>query len=338
MALVVARREVGVVREPALGFGEDLRRDDRRHGHRDPVGLGPAAAARFAVLAIGALRRVLRLHVLMPVIEKGARVGALAQDAVDGGLAPVIRPARRRDTLIGEPLGDAAARETFLCAPAEDVTYHRRLGFVLPQRGAVLAFARHVSVAVGRVAAHQPAASGPVHLPPTRALADLGPLVLSEGPLHRQQQFALWGVRRLTLKELHRDAGFFPLLQQEDLMGGLADQPVGRQNQQSLECASVRRIAQAVEGWALQGGPRVRLVDELLDDAVPTLLGVRPDGFELTLYRCLLFLATRTHPGIDGGPLPAWAPVALVTSTHRPTADPQRSRGMAPWTVAALPW
>ena len=105
--------------------------------------------------------------------------------------------------------------------------------------------ARHVAVAVGGAAGEVVAVAGLLELAAAEALAEDGALVLGDGALDLQQELVVRVVGDRALQEHDLAAGLAELLQEQDLVGVLARQPVGGQHGDDLEVAVADGVAEA---------------------------------------------------------------------------------------------
>jgi hypothetical protein len=110
----------------------------------------------------------------------------------------------------------------------EDAPHHRRLGLEDRKMGGPCSAAGDAPVAVGRLPGDDLARAGAPQLAAPVALGDLGPLVLSDHPLHLGEQPGLGVVvQRWRIREPHRHAEAGQLVQHDHLVGVGPGQPVG---------------------------------------------------------------------------------------------------------------
>ena len=81
------------------------------------------------------------------------------------------------------------------------------------------------------------------------------------GPLDLEQELVVRVVGDRPLDELDVAGGLAELLQQEDLVGVAAGQPVGAVDADDVELALAGGVAEAVEGRAVEPRAGVALVD-----------------------------------------------------------------------------
>ena len=97
--------------------------------------------------------------------------------------------------------------------------------------------------------------------PAPAPLQDLGPLVLGDDALDLKQQVVLRGAADRVVEEDHVGPGPPELLDQQDLVGIAAGQPVRRHDVDALDRSSGDRVAQALQRRAHQERAAVALVD-----------------------------------------------------------------------------
>src|SRR3954465_731636 len=86
-----------------------------------------------------------------------------------------------------------------------------------------------ITISVGSLAEDTDrATAGRVHLAAPAPLEDLGPFIFGDHPLHLEQQLLLRLVADLVVEEHDLDAAAPELLDEEDLIGILASQAIGR--------------------------------------------------------------------------------------------------------------
>ena len=101
------------------------------------------------------------------------------------------------------------------------------------------------------------------------------------------------------LDELDVAGGLAELLQQEDLVGVAAGQPVGAVDAEDVELALAGGVAEAVEGRAVEPRAGVALVDVDVIVVEFVAVGGRPaaQGVELAVDRSGHAPASRSRPG-----------------------------------------
>src|SRR5439155_24850988 len=97
--------------------------------------------------------------------------------------------------------------------------------------------------------------------------------------------------------------GLAELLQQEDLVGIAAGEPVGAVDADDVEFALAGGVAEAVEGGAVEPRARIALVDvDVIVFEFVALCGrPAPQGVELTVDRLVTPLPLGRDAGVDRG-------------------------------------
>ena len=125
----------------------------------------------------------------------------------------------------------------------EDAAHDGRLGFVDDQvRGAVGA-AGDASVAVGDLGGQHLPGPRTIQLAAPSAFGELGPFVLGDDALDLHQQPPLWIVEGWCVGEADRHLVARELVQDQDLIGVGAGQPVRRQTPNGLDSARFGGVA-----------------------------------------------------------------------------------------------
>gem|GEM_PF-6981217 len=301
MALL-ARRALAVQLQLPLGHGEGLRVDEGRPGDGDPLRAGPQPARRVLGRPAIPLRALGRLgrRVLGAIVVVLAGVEPVGQDLVHGGRAPARLAAARRHAALAQPLGDGLHRALLLDQPGVDLPDHRRLGLVDDAATAV-AVAREVGVAVGACAGEKRASAGGVELAPAPALLEGGALELGEEAVDLAHQALLGAGAGRAVHEDDGAAGALQLLHDHVLIGVVAGQAVGCQDQHLIELAAPGGVAQAVQAGAVEAGAAHPIVGVavLRRDDQPVFAGVGLQGGDLALDGPLLLLLCRRDAGIQ---------------------------------------
>ena len=172
---------------------------------------------------------------------------------------PLAAPRPRRP--VGEPLEDLADGRPLVDQPAVERPDHLGLGLVDLQVGRDAVAGRDVAIAIGGLPGDPVAGAGLLELAAAESLAEHGPLVLGDGPLDLEQELVVGVVGDRPVDELDLAAGPAEFLQQEDLVGIAAGQPVGAVDRDDVELALAGGVAEAVEGRAIEPRAGVALVD-----------------------------------------------------------------------------
>ena len=141
----------------------------------------------------------------------------------------------------------------------------------------------------------QPAAAGP--------LGDERPLVLGDGPADLEQQLVLRVVGERPVGELDPAAAALQLLQKQDLVDGVAGQPVGVGDEDAVELGRRGEVAELVEAGATQRRPGVPVVaeDVVILERPLALRDAAAQAVELLVDGLRLGLALGRDPGVDRG-------------------------------------
>jgi hypothetical protein len=185
--------------------------------------------------------------------------------------------------------------------PADD----RGLGFKHHQPRRTMGVAGLAPVTVGGAPGQHLPCAGAEQLPASVPLGDLRPLVLSDHALALGEQLGLRVVvERWGVGEVHADAVAAQLVEDDDLVGIDAGEPVRGQTPHPLDQPGLRGVAQRVQPWSVQPGPGVAVIAELGDhlvalgaDAFAQHLELGPDGAPG-------LLAAGGHPCVERGSHP----------------------------------
>src|SRR3954452_16760881 len=291
----------GGLEQPAL--------DQRRNRHAEPFGrrhvVDPVGAA--GLLAAAPHRPQPDRPRPDPGLAEGGRpgVGGVPENAPHRRPVPGALAAPGRVALRLQAPADLADADAVTADPAEDQADDRGLLLVdLVARAPAAVPLADVAVAVGRPRQDADRAlARRVPLAASAALEDLGPLVLGHHALDLEQQVVLRREADRPVEEDDLDPGAAQLVDQEDLVGVAARQPVGRVDVDTIERAGGGRVAQALEGRADERGPAVALVDEAVlgRDAQPIPRQARVEGGELARDGLVGRLLVGRYAGVDGG-------------------------------------
>ncbi|HEX2141264.1 MAG TPA: hypothetical protein VHK28_03155 [Candidatus Limnocylindria bacterium] len=297
----LARRALAIELQLPLGHSEGLHVNDGRPGDTDPLGGGAQAAPRVFGRPPVPLARFLR-RILRPIIVVLAGVEAVGEDLVDSGGRPGHAPGAWRDALLGQAPSDGSHRQLVFDEPGEDLAHRRRLGLV-DRAGAALAVAGQIGVAVGTGPGEEAAGTGGVQLATAATLLEGGPLEFSEQAMHLAHQALFGAGGRGTGDEDDRAAGPFQFLNNDVLVGIVAGQPVGGQDEHLREFPAEGGVTQPVEAGAIEAGTAGAIVDVAMlgRDRQTMRGGVGVQGGELAGNGALLLLLGRRDTGIEGG-------------------------------------
>src|SRR5262245_38179455 len=192
-------------------------------------------------------------------------IGRILQDAphhtpIPHGLARAGHFARLR-----EPTTDLANGQAVVADPGKDLA--DQAGFVREDLIAGLPapfVLGYIAVPIGGAAEHihHPNPRG-VALATSMALDDLGALILSNHPLHLQEQVIFWALPQGPVEEHDLHPGASELIDQEYLIGIFARQAIWRVHIKPIHTARRHYVAQALQRWAHQGGPTIPFIEKL---------------------------------------------------------------------------
>ena len=201
----------------------------------------------------------------------------------------------------GQPLEDLADGHPLVDQPAVEHPHHLGLGLVDLQVPRDAVPPGDVAVAVGGLAGDPVAGPGLLELAAAEPLGEDGPLVLGDRPLDLEQELVVRVVGDRPLDELDVAGGLAELLQQEDLVGVAAGQPVGAVDAEDVELALAGGVAEAVEGGAVEPRAGVALVDVdvIVFEFVAVGGGPAAQGVELAVDGLVTPLLLGRDPGVD---------------------------------------
>ena len=110
------------------------------------------------------------------------------------------------------------------------------------------------------------AAAGTVPLTPSRALADLGFLVLGDHSLELHQEDLFGSFDPGRPHEHHFDSSPGELLEQQDLIGILAAEPIRAVHEEGIDLPLRRQIAHTLQAWTdeRRAAPAIILVNPVV--------------------------------------------------------------------------
>jgi len=276
--------------------------DDGGHRDRDPL-LARAwlAAGRQARPGAGG-PGLARGHVHVAVGVGRAGVERVGEDPVHDGVGPEPLAVAGPPGPGGQPLDDLAHGHPFVDQPAVEHPHHRGLVLVDLQVPRDAVSLGHVAVAIGALAGTPLPSPGLLQLAAAEPLGGDGPLVLGDGPLDLEQELIVRVVGEGSVDELDVAGSLAELLQQEDLVGVAAGQPVGAVDAEDVELALAGGVAEAVERRTIEPRARVALVNVDMIVFQFVAVGGRPaaQGVELAVHGLLTPLLLGRDPGVDG--------------------------------------
>src|SRR4051794_23344766 len=201
----------------------------------------------------------------------------------------------------GQPLEDLTDGHPLVDQPAVEHPDHLGLDLLdlqVPRHAVPIG---HESVAVGGLAGDPVAGAGLLELAAAEPLAEHRPLVLGDRPLDLEQELVVRVVGDRPLDELDGAGGLAELLQEEDLVGVAAGEPVGAIDAEDVELALAGGVAEAVQRGAVE--PRARIALTNVDVTVLEFMaaGGRPaaEGGEPAVDGLLTPLPHGRDPGVD---------------------------------------
>src|SRR5262249_12266879 len=154
-----------------------------------------------------------------------------------------------------------ADRHPLLDQPGEELTHQH--GFVLVDhqiaRNSVTFW--NISISIRRSAAEPVALAGLLELAAAEPLANDGSLVFGHGSLDLKEQLIPWVVRDGPVEKDDLAACLAELLEEQDLIGILASEAVRTQHGDDIGDAQLHRVAESVQGGAIESRSSVPLID-----------------------------------------------------------------------------
>jgi hypothetical protein len=160
-----------------------------------------------------------------------------------------------------------------------------------------------VAVAVRGLACGPVAVAGLLEFAASEPLGEHGPLVFGNGTLDLEQKLVVRVVGDRPMDEFDLAAGPAEFLEQEDLVGVAAGEPVGAVDGEDLELALASGVAKAVEGGAVEPRSGVTFINENMSFCEFMAVGRGPgaEGLELAVDGLVTTLLLGRHSGINGG-------------------------------------
>ncbi len=222
--------------------------------------------------------------------------------------------------MIVELAHNGADAESRHRVPLIDVPHHTRFRLNHRVRGRSLITLAEVAIAIRGAAQHADLTrSGAVPLPAARALEDLGPLVLGDHALKLHEELifgggALWRIEKARFDTLSRE-----LFHQQDLVGILAAQAIGRVDEHGLNLPFGRQVAHALKPRPLKRRPTIAVVFEnpgRRHFEIERLRQLDQCG-RLAPDRMRLALLLRGHPSVNRGHPHAHPPLRVPRASER---------------------
>ena len=249
--LVPAKGHGGVAGQLGPGSVPGLLVDQHRHRDGDPLlrwaraPAGPFSAA--ACPQAGLLGR----HVFVAVGVGRAGVDRIGQDVVCHGTRPP-RPARPGEPRPGVHPCDAPADGFPSHEPSVDLAHHVSFRLVDDQPRGQGAAPRLVPVPVRGLGAEDMPVSCFLQFAAAEPLRQHRTLILGNGALDLQQELVVGVVGDRVVQEHHLAVRAAELLEQQDLVGILARQPVRAEHRHGIDRSVTDGVPQAVQPWPVQ--------------------------------------------------------------------------------------
>ncbi|MCZ7568888.1 MAG: hypothetical protein M5U01_09925 [Ardenticatenaceae bacterium] len=315
MGRIVAARQVAVALQSRLSGVKHGLTHERGDRNGDPL-----LRRRGAVTLTTASRSQgrlpsLRWYLADLVPVGGASIRRVAEDIVNGGRVPAVRPLRRRDVVIAQPLGDLVqgARLRRIGIPGKALGHHGCFDRVKAHAARIARSLRIEDVPVRGDAPRQELAAAQFRLPATaHALGNQAALIFGHRPTDLQQQLIVRVIRHRPLQKLDRAPHLIEFINNEHLMDRVARQAIWRHDHEAGKRAARRLIAQAVQTGTIEPRPTdaIIAVDVLLGKMPVRMIGDRgAKPLELLLDGLSLSLPVGRHTRIQSdfheGP-PEW--------------------------------
>ncbi len=275
--------------------------NQRRHRDRDPL-LGRTRAPAGSLSAAACPEpRLSGHHILIAIGVGGAGVDRIGQDVVRHGARP-LRPSRPGEPRPGVQPCDAPADGVSAHEPFVDLTHHVGLCRVDDQPRRHGAGPRLVAVAVGGLGAEDMPVARLLQLATPEPLRQHRTLILGDGPLDLQQKLVVGIIGNGMVQEHYLTTRAAELLQQKDLIGILARQPVWTEHHHDVDGGITDGIPQAVQPRPVQPGAAVALVAAHVRVGQGMTLSCDPglQGGELAVDGLLALLALGRDPAVEG--------------------------------------
>jgi hypothetical protein len=163
--------------------------------------------------------------------------------------------------------------------------------------------ARQITVAVRRPSADELAGPGLLQLAAPKPLAQQGTLVFGDGALDLEQELVSRVIGDGAVEKLHRASCPPEFLEQQNLIGIAARQPVGGENADDIDLSVANGIAQGVQSGSVEARAAVSFVPKHMEVVQVVVCGSSPasQSIELAVDGLLALLAFGGDTGIDGG-------------------------------------
>src|SRR5262249_22218658 len=256
-----------VLLQQFLRAGKDWLVDERRHRNLNPVLAGPfvigAIARGRAASHSQRPRQPLTCRDARLPEARRAAIGRIAQHRPDRRALPTRAGLARGDAFVIEPPHDRRDAPSRHRVVLKDLPHDARLHIEDGIRRRRVIGLANVPVAVRGATQHADfARSGPMTLAASRPLEDLGPFVLGDHALELNEELVL---RRRALRRVQKtgfDAVTGELLDQQNLIGIFATQPIRAVDENGLNLSVGRQVAHTLQARAFERGPAIAVVFE----------------------------------------------------------------------------
>lgn len=194
------------------------------------------------------------------VVVKGAGVGFLAQQRVDGRRVPDVLALGAGDLGLDEADGDLPDRQPVVRVPAEGLAHDGGLLFADLDPSGLPGGRADLAVAVGDGAGDDLSLAGPPEFAAAVPVDDLGALELGHRCLDLREQPPLGVIGVASFQEDDPDTEAGEFFEHERLVDVVAGQAVGAQRDNRVDAACGRGVAYLVEPRPVEAGSGVAVV------------------------------------------------------------------------------
>jgi len=233
-----------------LGFGKHLGGDHGWGLTPDPLGVRAVATPGGERTQLGFVLLPILWHARLTVVVAGLPCLVLVrQEVANGRGLPDLMLARRgREVGLVQAFGDLPTTEVLFDSQAREVSDHLRFLQVNHDLGkAAVAFGQIVIPIAPGGPREKCAPPGFLQAASARAFEHLGALICGHHPLHLGQQLALRRVAKGMLQKNQWDVELLKRFNEEPLMGIIAGEPIGRQDDHRIAFSPLRRITEPIE-------------------------------------------------------------------------------------------
>jgi hypothetical protein len=232
------------------GLGKHLGGDHGWGLTPDPLGVRAVATPGGERTQLGFVLLPILWHAWLTIVVAGMPcIDLVRQDGANGrGLPDLVLARRGREVGLVQACGDLPTTEGLFDSQAREVADHLRFLQVNHDLGqTAVAFGQIVVPIAPGGPREQCAPPGFLQAAPARAFKNLGALIFGHPPLHLGQQLALRRVAKGGLQKNQFDMELLELLDEEPLMGIIAGEPIGRQDDHRIAFSPLRCITEPIE-------------------------------------------------------------------------------------------